>query len=91
MLPLRWLLNCTTACEAYTRPNHKHLRERSHYHNRNNSGDVSFYNEPRVPHISPSFGEMWELANAGARVPIAPRIFGAEQWTTDTLTAHGSA
>jgi hypothetical protein len=28
-----------------------------------------------VPHISPGFGEMWELTDAGTRVPIAPENF----------------
>jgi hypothetical protein len=31
-----------------------------------------------VPHISPSFGEMWELTNAGARVSIASENFRSE-------------
>jgi hypothetical protein len=25
----------------------------------------SYRHEPRVPHISPGFGEMWELTSAG--------------------------
>jgi hypothetical protein len=33
---------------------------------------------PRVPHISPSFGEVWEFPNAGARVPVVPESFRAE-------------
>jgi hypothetical protein len=36
------------------------------------------YHEPRVPHISPAFGEMWELTNAGARVPVAREKFRFE-------------
>jgi hypothetical protein len=34
--------------------------------------------ELRVPHISPGFGEMWELANAGVRVPVAHEEFRSE-------------
>ena len=36
------------------------------------------HHEPRVPHISPGFGEMWELTNAGAREPVAPENFPSE-------------
>jgi hypothetical protein len=35
--------------------------------------------EPRVPHISPDFGEMWELTEAGARVPVAPGKFSVRE------------
>src|ERR1700679_2700960 len=28
--------------------------------------------QPRVPHISPSFGEMWDLTNADVRVRVVP-------------------
>jgi hypothetical protein len=31
--------------------------------------------EPRVPHISPDFGEMWELTNSGVRVPVVPGTY----------------
>jgi hypothetical protein len=34
--------------------------------------------EPRVPHISPSFGEMWELTDAGASVLAPPENFQFE-------------
>jgi hypothetical protein len=33
------------------------------------------YHEQRVPHISPSFGEMWESAEAGVRVLVAAEKF----------------
>jgi hypothetical protein len=33
---------------------------------------------PRVPHISPSFGEMWEVAAAGAKAAVAPENFRIE-------------
>jgi hypothetical protein len=36
------------------------------------------HHEPRVPHIWPGFGQMWELADAGARVPVAPEKFPFE-------------
>jgi hypothetical protein len=36
------------------------------------------YYTQRVPHISPSFGEMWELADAGARVAVVPEHFSVE-------------
>jgi hypothetical protein len=41
------------------------------------------HHEQRVPHISPSFGEMWELPNAGAKVPAAPKNFRVDSsnWT----------
>jgi hypothetical protein len=29
----------------------------------------------RVPHIWPSLGQMWELTDAGARVPVASENF----------------
>src|ERR1700679_859775 len=32
----------------------------------------------RVPHISPSFGEMWIFTHAGARVPVEPEKFRFE-------------
>jgi hypothetical protein len=37
------------------------------------------YREPRVPHISPDFGEMWESTDAGARVPVVPEDFRSER------------
>jgi hypothetical protein len=33
---------------------------------------------PRVPHISPDFGEMWERVDAGAKGPVAPKNFEVE-------------
>jgi hypothetical protein len=30
---------------------------------------------PRVPHIRPDFGQMWEKATVGARLPIVPENF----------------
>src|ERR1700728_1147394 len=32
----------------------------------------------RVPHIWPGFGHMWELTNAGARVPVSSHIWPKE-------------
>jgi hypothetical protein len=39
---------------------------------------IFHFNRPRVPHISPSFGEMWELTGAGARMPVVPENFRFE-------------
>ncbi len=36
---------------------------------------LHFEFETAVPHISPSFGEMWEFTHAGARVPVEPEKF----------------
>jgi hypothetical protein len=30
-----------------------------------------------VPHISPGFGQMWDLTDAGAKVPVASEISGS--------------
>src|ERR1700722_7601730 len=33
------------------------------------------YHQLRVPHIWPSFGQMWELTDAGATVPVTSENF----------------
>src|ERR1700678_2171605 len=47
------------------------------------------YPRTRVPHISPGFGEMWEITDAGARVPVLPENFRSESSQFPQLAKTG--